>query len=87
MCYTCVDQLINLICILSMHTVISVSPRRHQLLVSHLVEVPVEGALIVDHGGDEAQHQAPAAPRLAVPVPASTRSQAAHARAYGIAML
>ena len=33
----------------------------------HLVEVPVEGILIVDHSGDEGEHQTPASTHLSMP--------------------
>jgi hypothetical protein len=35
----------------------------------HLIQVPVHGVLVVDHCGNEADHQTPAAPRLTVAIP------------------
>lgn len=32
----------------------------------HLVEIPVEGVFVIDDGGDERQHQSPAAPHLSM---------------------
>lgn len=35
-------------------------------MLSHLVEIPVEAVFVVGNGGDEGEHQAAAAPDLAV---------------------